>query len=78
MNRIWLKNYPPGVPADINPDQYSSLLALLDESCANFADLPAYTSMGRTITYGEYEELARDFAAWLQQCAGLVKGDRIA
>jgi long-chain acyl-CoA synthetase len=78
MNKIWLKSYPPGVPAEINPDEYSSLLELLDESCAQFADLPAYTSMGRTITYGEYDRLARDFAAWLQQSAMLRKGDRIA
>ena len=78
MNKIWLKNYPAGVPAEINPDEYRSLPGLIEGSCARFADLPAYTSMGRTITYGEYERLSRDFAAWLQQCAGLVKGDRIA
>jgi long-chain acyl-CoA synthetase len=78
VEKIWLKNYPPGVPAQINPDEYPSLLALLDECCARFAELPAYTSLGRTITYGEYDRLARDFAAWLQQCANLRKGDRIA
>jgi long-chain acyl-CoA synthetase len=78
VERIWLKNYPPGVPAEINPDEHPSLLALLEESCSRFAELPAYTSMGRTITYGEYDRLARDFAAWLQQCANLRKGDRIA
>jgi long-chain acyl-CoA synthetase len=78
VDRIWLKNYPAGVPADINPAEYPSLLAVLDESCERFASLPAYTSMGRTITYGEYREQSRDFAAWVQQVAKLGKGERIA
>jgi len=78
MDKIWLKNYPEGVPAEINPNEYSSLLALLEESCERFADLPAFTSMGATITYAKYDRLARDFAAWLQSSAKLRKGDRIA
>jgi long-chain acyl-CoA synthetase len=78
VDRFWLRSYPPGVPADINPDQYSSLLDLLDQACERYANDPAFTSLGRTITYGEYRALARDFAAWLQNCAGLRKGDRIA
>ncbi|HMN45842.1 MAG TPA: AMP-binding protein [Povalibacter sp.] len=78
MQKIWLKNYPAGVPAEINPDEYSSLQQLIGDACEQFAALPAYTSMGTTLTYGEYREQARDFAAWLQQSAGLRKGDRIA
>lgn len=78
MKKIWLKSYPPGVPAEINPDEYGSLLEMLDVSCERFAALPAYTSMGRTITYAQYQALARDFAAWLQTSAKLCKGDRIA
>jgi len=78
MKKVWLKNYPAGVPAEINPDEYTSLQQLVGDACSRFADLPAYTSMGRTLTYSEYEEHARDFAAWLQQSAGLVRGDRIA
>ncbi len=78
MQKIWLKNYPAGVPAEINPDEYPSLQQLIGDACEQFADLPAYTSMGATLTYGEYREQARDFAAWLQQSAGLRKGDRIA
>jgi long-chain acyl-CoA synthetase len=77
MNKLWLKNYPEGVPEQINPDEYRSLRELIDEGCANFAQSPAYTSLGRTLTYGEYQRFARDFAAWLQE-AGLTKGDRIA
>ncbi|WP_210399101.1 AMP-binding protein [Steroidobacter denitrificans] len=78
VDKIWLKNYPAGVPEQINPDEYSSLVHLLEESCARYADLPAYTSMGRTLTYRRYEQLSRDFAAWLQQEAKLGKGERIA
>ena len=74
----WLKSYPAGVPELINPDQYASVVQLIDESCERFAEKPAFTSMGRTITYADYERLARDFAAYLQNVAGLQKGDRIA
>jgi long-chain acyl-CoA synthetase len=78
MQKIWLENYPPGVPAEINPDEYRALPEILAGSCERFAGLPAYTSMGTTLTYGEYERLSRDFAAWLQQTAKLGRGDRIA
>ena len=77
MNKLWLKNYPEGVPEQINPDEYRSLRELIDEGCANFAQSSAYTSLGRTLTYSEYQRFARDFAAWLQE-AGVTKGDRIA
>ena len=77
MNKVWLKNYPTGVPAEINPNEYPSLTTLLEDNCARFSSLDAYTSLGRTITYAEYERLARHFAAWLQS-AGLQRGDRIA
>lgn len=78
MNKPWLKNYPPGVPAEINYHEYGSLLEVVDAACRRFAAQPAYTSMGCTITYTEYEKQARDFAAWLQTAAKLRKGDRIA
>jgi long-chain acyl-CoA synthetase len=78
MNKVWLKNYPTGVPAEINPNEYSSLTAVLESSCQRFAELDAYTSLGRTITYAEYDRRARHFAAWLQQSAKLKRGDRIA
>ena len=78
MNKVWLKNYPTGVPAEINPNEYRSLTTLLETSCQRFAELDAFTSLGRTITYAEYDRRARDFAAWLQQSAKLQRGDRIA
>jgi long-chain acyl-CoA synthetase len=78
MKKLWLKNYPLGVPPDINPDEYSSLVELIGESVERFADKPAFTSMGRTIDFATYDRLSRDFAAYLQEVAGLKRGDRIA
>jgi long-chain acyl-CoA synthetase len=78
MNKVWLKNYPPGVPAQINPNEYPSLTAVIESSCERFAAQDAFSSLGRTITYGEYDRRARNFAAWLQQSAKLRRGDRIA
>ena len=78
MERIWLRNYPAGVPAEINPNELASLEALLERSFARFADRPAYTCADRTITYGDLDRLSRQFAAYLQQVAGLRKGDRVA
>ncbi len=78
MDKIWLKNYPPGVPAEINPDEYRSLQDIIERSIALHRDAPACTCMDRTLTYGDLDVLSRRFAAYLQQVAGLRKGDRIA
>jgi len=78
MEKIWLRSYPAGVPADVNPDEIASLQALLTRSFEKFADRPAYTSMDRTLTYGDLDRLSRQFAAYLQQVVGLKKGDRLA
>ena len=78
MDRIWLKNYPPGVPAEINPAEYPSLLHLVDQCIGRFRDRPCFTCMDRTLTYGELDRLATRFAAWLQRVARLREGDRIA
>ncbi len=78
MDKLWLKSYPPGVPAEINPEQYRSLAQLFDESCAKYADRPAYSNLGRTITFGQLNAMSRAFGAWLQKEARLKKGDRIA
>jgi long-chain acyl-CoA synthetase len=78
VGKPWLKSYPGGVPELINPNQFRSVVELIDDSCTRFADKGAFTSMGRTITYADYERLSREFAAYLQNVAGLKKGDRIA
>src|SRR5690554_7993696 len=75
---FWTDKYPEGIPAEINPDQYSNVLAVLKESCQRFADKPAFTNLGKTITYSELYQLSGEFAAYLQNHAGLQPGDRIA
>jgi long-chain acyl-CoA synthetase len=77
MNRIWLKSYPPGVPAEIDSTRLTSLVELLRQACTAFRERQAFEQMGRAITFGQLDELTRDFAAWLQ-AAGLAKGDRLA
>jgi long-chain acyl-CoA synthetase len=77
MERIWLKSYPAGVPADIDPKRYRSLIELFDGSIAKYRDRPAFHSMGKSITFGELDKLSRDFAAWVQ-ARGFAKGTRIA
>lgn len=77
-SRIWLKSYPPGVPEEINVNEYSSILDILEKSCRRFMGRPAYTNMGATITFGELDRMSRNFAAYLTEVAGLKKGDRIA
>ncbi len=78
MDKVWLKSYPPGVPGEINPDEYRSLQHVIERSIELHRDKPAFTSMGRTLTYGDLDVLSRRFAAYLQKVAGLRKGDRIA
>ena len=77
MERIWLKSYPPGVPADINPGEYKSLVELFEKSVRQYADRPAFHSMGKGITFRQLDEMSRAFGAWLQS-KGLGKGARVA
>jgi long-chain acyl-CoA synthetase len=73
----WLASYSPGVPAEIDPDRYPSLVALLEASFARFAEQPAFTNLGTTLKFREVERLSRAFAAYLQTL-GLERGDRVA
>ena len=77
MERIWLKQYPAGVPADIDVTQYASLVALLEESFAKFADRKAFICMDKSITYRDLDEMSLALAAYLQS-KGLAKGARVA
>jgi len=77
MDKIWLQSYPPGVPAEINPDQYSSLVQLLEESFSKFADRNAFVCMDKFITYRELDACSQKLAAWLQS-RGLTPGARVA
>jgi long-chain acyl-CoA synthetase len=78
MNKPWLTQYPAGVPAEIDMQRFASLVDMLTDSCKRFADLPAYRSMGTTMSFRELDEASRAFAAWLQKTAGVQRGDRIA
>jgi long-chain acyl-CoA synthetase len=76
-DRPWLKSYSPGVPADIDPGQYASLVQLMEESFQKYAARPAYSFMGKEVSYGQTDSLSRALAAYLQGL-GLAKGDRVA
>jgi long-chain acyl-CoA synthetase len=78
MERIWLKSYLPGMATDIDPNTLPSLKHMAEQSFATFRDRAAYIQMGHRLTYGELDRTSRDFAAWLQNVAGLKRGDRLA
>ena len=77
MDKVWLRNYPEGVPAEADVDAYDSIVSLFEESVRRFGDRPAYSSFGVTITYRDLDERSRALAAHLQGL-GLDPGDRVA
>ena len=77
MDRIWLKHYPRGVPAEIDVNEYASVREVFEESCRKFATRPAFSCMGRTITFADLDALSSTFGAWLQSI-GCTKGTRVA
>jgi long-chain acyl-CoA synthetase len=77
MERIWLKQYPAGVPVDIDTSHFGSLVELLEESFAKFADRKAFICMDKSISYRDLDEMSQAFAAFLQS-KGLEKGARVA
>ncbi len=77
MEKIWLAQYPAGVPAEIDWKQYRSLGELFEQSAKAFADKPAYSNMGRSIRFAELDVMARNSGAWLQS-RGLSRGARVA
>ncbi len=77
-DNFWQDKYPAGIAAEINPDQYPNIQAVLKETCQRFADKPAFSNMGKTISYAELYELSGTFAGYLQQHTDLQPGDRIA
>lgn len=78
LENFWKDKYPTGIDADINPDQYPNVQAVLKQSCERFANKPAFSNLGKTLTYGEMYTLSGAFAAYLQQHTDLQPGDRIA
>ncbi|WPC03976.1 long-chain-fatty-acid--CoA ligase FadD1 [Pseudomonas benzenivorans] len=77
-DNFWKDKYPVGIAAEIDPDQYPNIQAVLKQSCQRFADKPAFSNLGKTLTYGELYQLSGAFAAYLQQHTDLKPGDRIA
>ena len=77
MEKIWLRNYPPGVPREVDYGQYRSIGELFGTTVEKYAERPSYTNMGRTISFGDLGRLSRAFGAWLQS-RGLAQGARIA
>jgi long-chain acyl-CoA synthetase len=77
MDKLWLKSYPPGVPAEIDYTQYRSLVHLLEEAFQKYASRNAYACMGKFMTYAEVDNLSKKLGAWLQS-RGLKKGARVA
>jgi long-chain acyl-CoA synthetase len=77
MDRVWLKHYPPHVPAEVDATRLGSLKELVEKACTDFGDRVAYVQMGTELTYRQLDERTRAFGAWLQQ-QGFRKGDRIA
>jgi long-chain acyl-CoA synthetase len=74
----WYKNYPEGIPQEVNLYDYNSVPEIFEESCKKYSDKVAFENMGATLTFSQVDKLSRDFAAYLQDSLGLKKGDRIA
>ena len=77
MDKIWLKSYPPGVPAEIDVNEYASVREVFEESCSKYAARPAFSCMGRSMSFAELDHLSAAFGAYLQG-AGCKKGARVA
>jgi len=78
VEKFWLKEYAPGVPAEVDNGGFRSLRDLIETSFKEYGGRPAYTCMDVTLSYADLDRLSRHMAAWLQERAGLSKGDRIA
>ncbi len=78
MENIWLKSYPEDVPAEIPTPDYKSLREMIEFSFDEFADRPAYTNMGTTLTYRDLDRLSMKFACYVQKLLGLTRGERVA
>jgi len=78
MQKPWLKSYPAGVVEEININEFSSVADIFDTSIAKFADYPAYTNFGKTLSYKEVDTYTSQLGSYLKNELGLNKGDRVA
>ncbi len=75
--RVWVKKYPPGIPANIDEKAYSNLVEMIEETFSKYKGLPAFANMGKSLTYGQIDTMSRNFGAYLHS-RGLEPGDKIA
>jgi long-chain acyl-CoA synthetase len=78
LERIWLKSYPDGIPDQLPPPEFRSIREMFEHTFETYPDRPSYTNMGASISYRELDELSMQFACYLQQSLGLVRGERVA
>jgi long-chain acyl-CoA synthetase len=78
MSKPWLQSYPPGVPAEVDVDEFASLKDILEHTCRTYPSRPAFSNLGTTICYAELDRLSRAFGAYLQKVLRLPRGDRVA
>jgi len=78
LERIWLKSYPDGIPDQLPPPEFRSIREMFEHAFETYPDRPSYTNMGASISYRELDELSMQFACYLQQSLGLVRGERVA
>ncbi|CUA82237.1 Acyl-CoA synthetase (AMP-forming)/AMP-acid ligase II [Gulbenkiania indica] len=78
MEKVWLKNYQPGVSHEIDVNEFRSVVEVFERSAAKFRDRPAMANMGKVLTYSDLDRLSANFASFLQHGLGLKKGDRVA
>ena len=78
IERPWLSSYPQGVPAEIDVDEFPSIVSVLDNAIAKYHDRPAFSNMGKVLTYGDIDRLSQQFASYLLNVLKLKKGDRVA
>ena len=78
IERPWLASYPANVPAQVNVDEYPSIVSVLEQACEHFRDNPAFSNFGTVLTYSDIDRLSSRFAAYLLGELKLKKGDRVA
>jgi long-chain acyl-CoA synthetase len=78
VEKIWLKSYPEGTPENVPEPPWRSVRDLIEHSFASYPDNPAYSNLGKTLTFAELNRLSMQFACFLQQRLGLTRGERVA
>ncbi|MDH3219150.1 MAG: AMP-binding protein [Gammaproteobacteria bacterium] len=78
MEKVWLKNYPPGVPEEIELDTYQSINDVFEQAVERFGDKPCFSNLGTTLSYDDMDRYTDQLASYLQSLPGMAKGDRVA